>query len=149
MKQAGYSVTIQPYTFTYSSYVGTPTLSEVSPTPRTFTLITDWNPGDSQGDATGAQLKVAGHTVMPPTPTPSSASGCSPADFTGFTGKIALIQRGTCTFGTKVLNATNAGAVGVVIFNEGNPGRTSVFSGSMVDANGNPFVASIPVAFTS
>jgi hypothetical protein len=49
----------------------------------------------------------------------------------------------------KVLNATAAGAVGVIIFNEGQPGRTGVFSGSMVDANGNPFVASIPVAFTS
>jgi hypothetical protein len=124
-------------------------LSEVSPTPRNFTLITDWNPGASQGDATGAQVKVAGHTVMPPTQTPSSASGCSPADFTGFTGKIALIQRGTCNFGVKVLNATHAGAVGVIIFNEGNPGRQAVFSGSMSDADGNPFVASIPVAFTS
>jgi hypothetical protein len=67
----------------------------------------------------------------------------------GFAGKIALIQRGTCNFGVKVLNATQAGAVGVVIFNEGNPGRTAVFSGSMSDADGNPFVASIPVAFTS
>jgi hypothetical protein len=87
---------------------------------------------------------------MPPTPTPSSASGCSPNDFdSSFAGKIALIQRGTCNFGVKVLNAESAGAAGVVIFNEGNPGRTAVFSGSMVDASGNPFVASIPVAFTS
>jgi hypothetical protein len=149
MRKAGYDVTLQPYTFTYSSYIGTPSLREISPTARTFTLVTDWNPGDSQGDATAAQVKVAGDTVIPPTPTPTSASGCSPNDFSGFAGKIALIQRGTCTFGTKVLNATHAGAVGVVIFNEGNPGRTSVFSGSMVDADGNPFVASIPVAFTS
>jgi hypothetical protein len=149
MRKAGYDVSIQPYTFTYSSYVGTPSFSEGSPTPRSFTPGTDWNPGSSQGDATGAQVKPAGGTVMPPTPSPSSASGCSPSDFTGFAGKIALIQRGTCTFGTKVLNATHAGAVGVVIFNEGNPDRTSVFSGSMVDADGHPFVASIPVAFTS
>jgi hypothetical protein len=149
MRKAGYDVSIQPYTFTYSSFIGTPALSEVSPTPRNFTIISDWNPGDSQGDATGAQIKPAGSTVMPPTPTPSSASGCSPSDFVGFAGKIALIQRGTCNFGVKVLNATQAGAVGVVIFNEGNPGRTAVFSGSMLDADGNPFVASIPVAFTS
>ena len=60
-----------------------------------------------------------------------------------------MIQRGTCTFGTKVLNATAAGASGVVIFNEGQPGRDGVFSGSMVDSNNDPFVASIPVAFTS
>jgi hypothetical protein len=150
MRKAGYDVTMQPYTFTYTSYVGTPSFSEGSPTARSFTLISDWNPGNSQGDATGAQVKPAGGTVMPPTATPSSASGCDPSDFDAtFAGKIALIQRGTCNFGVKVLNAEHAGAVGVVIFNEGNPGRTAVFSGSMVDADGNPFVASVPVAFTS
>ena len=38
-------------------------------------------------------------------------------------GKIALIERGGCTFVEKVLNAQNAGAVGVVVFNniEGGP----------------------------
>src|SRR3954468_17712387 len=135
MRKAGYDVTIQPYTFTYSSYVGTPSLSEVSPTARSFTLVSDWNPGASQGDATGAQVKPAGHTVMPPTG--GSTSGCDPSDFdSSFAGKIALIQRGTCNFGVKVLNAEHAGAVGVVIFNEGNtPGRPPVFSGGMVDAD--------------
>jgi Peptidase family M28/PA domain len=149
MRKAGYDVTLQPYTFTYSSYVGTPTLSEASPTARSFALITDWNPGDSQGDATGAQVKPAGHTLMPPTG--GSASGCDPGDFdSSFAGKIALVQRGTCNFGVKVLNAEAAHAAGVIIFNEGNtPERTPVFSGSMVDADGNPFVADIPVAFTS
>src|SRR5262249_17501216 len=86
----------------------------------------------------------------PPDPSPDSASGCDPSDFSGFTaGNIALIQRGTCTFGTKVINAQNAGASGVIIFNEGQPGRTAVFSGSMVDAANNPFVATVPVVFTS
>ena len=65
------------------------------------------------------------------------------------TGKIALIQRGGCNFGVKVLNAKAAGAIGVVIFNEGNPGRTAVLSGSLLDANNDPFVPDIPVAFTS
>jgi hypothetical protein len=37
----------------------------------------------------------------------------------------------------------------VVIFNEGNPGRTGVINGSLVDASGAPFVPTIPVAFTS
>ena len=49
----------------------------------------------------------------------------------------------------KVLNAQAAGAAGVVIFNEGKPGRTGVFSGSLVDADGNPIVPTIPVAFMS
>ncbi len=55
----------------------------------------------------------------------------------------------TCNFGVKVLNAQAAGASGVIIFNEGNPGRTGVLSGSLVDAAGNPIVPTIPVAFTS
>ena len=49
----------------------------------------------------------------------------------------------------KVLNAQAAGASGVVIFNEGNPGRTAVLDGSLLDADDNPFVPTIPVAFTS
>src|SRR3954464_9408419 len=53
MRKAGYDVTIQPYTFTYTSYVGTPSMSEVSPTGRNFTLVSDWNPGKSNGDASG------------------------------------------------------------------------------------------------
>jgi Zn-dependent M28 family amino/carboxypeptidase len=59
-------------------------------------------------------------------------------------GRIALIQRGTCTFSQKIQNAQNAGASGVIIFNEGNtPARAGVFSGSLSS------VPSIPVAFTS
>jgi Zn-dependent M28 family amino/carboxypeptidase len=72
------------------------------------------------------------------------------SDFNGFVpGRIALIQRGTCFFGVKVLNAQAAGASGVIIFNEGNPGRTGVLAGSLVDAAGNPIIPTIPVAFTS
>ena len=37
----------------------------------------------------------------------------------------------------------------MIIFNEGNPGRTSVLSGSLIDAAGNQIVPTIPVAFTS
>jgi hypothetical protein len=149
MEAAGYDVTIQPYTFTYTSFVGTPTWSESSPTSRSFQLVTDWNPGTSNGSANG-DVQPAGGIVLPPTPTSSSTSGCTAADFSSFTaGHIALIQRGGCNFGVKVLNAQAAGATGVVIFNEGNPGRTAVLSGSLLDANNNPFVPTIPVAFTS
>lgn len=140
MHAAGYDVTIQPYRFTYSSFVGTPSWSEVSPTPRDFTLITDWNPGTSDGIA-DAEIQPAGGIVIPPTPTSSSTSGCTASDFTCFvSGRIALIQRGGCNFGVKVLNAQAAGASGVIIFNEGNPGRTGVINGSLLDANNNPFV---------
>lgn len=42
-----------------------------------------------------------------------------PEEFTGkdFTGKIALIERGTLDFVTKITNAQNAGAAGVIIYN--------------------------------
>src|SRR5204863_6994142 len=96
------------------------------------------------------QLQPAGGIVLPPTQTSSSTSGCTSGDFNGFVaGRIALIQRGGCNFGVKVQNAQAAGASGVIIFNEGNPGRTDLLIGSIVDAAGTPFVPMIPVAFTT
>ncbi|WP_165960824.1 M28 family metallopeptidase [Actinocrispum wychmicini] len=148
MRQSGYDVTIQTYHFFYFAFTAVPTLREVSPTPHDFTVATDWNPGQSTGSTTAA-LQPAGGIVIPPTPTPSSSSGCAATDFTGFVpGRVALIQRGTCNFGVKVQNAQAAGASGVVIFNEGNPGRTGVFGGGgLQDAAGNRVVPNIPVAF--
>ncbi len=37
----------------------------------------------------------------------------------------------------------------MIIFNEGNPGRTGVLAGNLIDASGNRIVPTIPVAFTS
>ena len=130
MRQAGYDVTIQPYTIDYFAYQGTPSMSELSPIAHGYTLVTDWNPGRSLGSAT-ADLQPAGGIVIP---SPGGThSGCDPSDFTNFVaGRIALIQRGTCTFSQKIQNAQDAGASGVIIFNEGNtPGRSGVFSGSL------------------
>ncbi|QSB13645.1 S8 family serine peptidase [Natronosporangium hydrolyticum] len=48
--------------------------------------------------------------------------GCTPFDSGVFDGAIALIERGDCTFGEKVLNAEAAGAVGVALYNnQGGP----------------------------
>jgi hypothetical protein len=149
MRQAGYNVTIQTYKFFYFTYTAIPIFREVSPTSHDYTIATEWNPGQSTGTTT-ADLQPAGGIVIPPTPSPSSSSGCTMSDFNGFVaGRVALIQRGTCTFGTKVLNAQAADASGVIIFNEGNPGRTAVINGSLVDAAGNRIVPTIPVAFKS
>ena len=43
-----------------------------------------------------------------------------PADYAGVSGKIALVQRGTCAFVEKWQLAQAAGATGVIIYNEGN-----------------------------
>jgi hypothetical protein len=151
MTAAGYNVTIQTYHFNYFAFVGVPQFSEVSPTGHNYALVSEWNPGRSNGSATAQQAQPAGGIIIPPTPTSSSTSGCTSADFSGFVaGRIALIQRGGCNFGVKVLNAQAAGASGVIIFNEGNdPSRTGVLNGSLVDASGNPIIPTIPVAFTS
>jgi len=149
MTEAGYDVTIQTYKFTYYAYTAPPVFREISPTAHDFALSSEWNPGQSTGSTT-ADLQPAGGIIIPPTATPSSSSGCTSADFSGFVaGRIALIQRGTCNFGVKVLNAQAAGATGVIIFNEGNPDRTDVLSGSLVDATDTPIIPTIPVAFTS
>ena len=54
----------------------------------------------------------------------ASTSGCEPADFAGIDwsgdADIALVQRGTCFFGTKAFYAEQAGAEAVIIFNQGN-----------------------------
>jgi len=149
MRQAGYDVSIQTYKFFYFAYTGLPTFREVSPTAHDYTVVTDWNPGQATG-TTSAALQPAGGIIIPPTATSSSTSGCTAADFSSFvSGRVALIQRGGCNYGVKVQNAQAAGASGVVIFNEGNPGRTGVISGNLLDAAGNRIVPTIPVSFTS
>jgi hypothetical protein len=149
MSDAGYNVTIQPYKFTYYAYTAQPVFREISPTAHTYPAGVEWNPGQSTGTTTAAVQPAAG-IILPPTPSPSSASGCAVGDFSGFVpGKVALIQRGGCNFGVKVQNAQAAGATGAIIFNEGNPDRTALLNGSLVDAAGNPIIPTIPVAFTS
>jgi hypothetical protein len=54
---------------------------------------------------------------------PLDTDGCSPfTNAAAVAGKIAIIDRGVCTFVVKVKNAQNAGAVGVVIVNNISPG---------------------------
>jgi minor extracellular serine protease Vpr len=44
-------------------------------------------------------------------------NGCSAYPAGSMTGKIAVIQRGVCEFGFKVLQAQNAGAIGALVYN--------------------------------
>ena len=97
-------------------------------------------PGNVTASATFVDVQI------PPSATPNtSTSGCDAADFAGFpAGNIAVIQRGTCTFAVKAALAEAAGASAVVIFNEGQPGRTDLFPANL----GGPGIT-IPVAATS
>jgi Zn-dependent M28 family amino/carboxypeptidase len=125
LEAAGYQVTIQPFDFEYEE-VREASLEQVAPTAESFTLFEDFFIATGSANAT-VQAPVQAVDVLLP-PTGGSTSGCEAADFAGFTpGNIALIQRGTCFFHDKVVNAQNAGASGVIIFNEGNaPDRMDV-----------------------
>jgi extracellular elastinolytic metalloproteinase len=69
---------------------------------------------DAKGADFGPELTSTGVTAALTPTTP--ANGCT-AISTGLAGRIALIDRGTCEFATKVLNAQRAGAIGAVIAN--------------------------------
>ncbi len=117
-------------------------LQQTSPTPTTYTEGVDFEPmfWSGTGDVTAGVIPVD-LDLSPPI---QSTSACESSDFAGFpAGSIALIQRsGVCLFSTMVDNATAAGAVGAIIFNEGDtPERTGLVGGTLL------FEKTIPVVF--
>ncbi|HEX9823168.1 MAG TPA: M28 family peptidase [Actinomycetota bacterium] len=132
-KKLGYDVTMQEFDFDFFQELATPEFEQVAPTPTTYVPDVDFitmeysGSGDVTAPVQGVDL------VLPPGPDPNtSTSGCEASDFAGFTpGNIALLQRGTCTFFAKATNAEAAGAVGAIIFNEGQPGRTATLAGTL------------------
>jgi len=137
LRGAGYSTTLFPFDFNFFRELAPAELAQVSPTPQTYATGTFTYSGS--GDVTAAVTPV--DVIVPFPPTPGSTSGCEASDFAGFpAGNVALLQRGTCTFQVKAVNAQAAGASAVVIFNEGQPGRTDLIVGTL----GAP-VVTIPV----
>jgi hypothetical protein len=132
LEAAGYAVTLQEVEFTQWREVGATLLERqdgVALVEGSYEAMS----GSGSGDVTAAIVPVD-VTVAP---TGGSTSGCDAADWAGFPpGAIALIQRGTCDFYTKSTRAQEAGAVAALIFNEGTPGRTGLFSGTVEPADG-------------
>ena len=115
LEAAGYAPTVQEFEFDF--FDENSELERISPNPRVFVNETDFlrntfDSGTPEGEATGPLFPV-GLVIDPSLPANSNSSGCEAADFTGMTaGSIALMQRGTCGFGIKALNAQAAGAAG-------------------------------------
>lgn len=131
LTRAGYEVTEQEFTFPFFRDLAAPELTQVAPTATTYTTETFQYSGS--GDVTGT-LAVAANTQIPPPATPGSTSGCAPEDFAPASAtepQVALVQRGTCTFETKAANAQAAGYDAVVLFNEGQEGRTELITGTL------------------
>ncbi|WP_299932044.1 M20/M25/M40 family metallo-hydrolase [uncultured Nocardioides sp.] len=147
LEAAGYAPTVQEFDFPY--FEENSELIRVSPNPRTFVNGTDFlrnafDSGSPEGTASGALVPV-GLVINPSLPPNSNTSGCEAADFAGFpAGGVALMQRGSCGFAVKALNAQAAGAAAVVIMNEGQPGRTGLLN-MIGDATG----LTIPAVFAT
>lgn len=136
LEKAGYKVVVQPFDFPYFQEFSPAKLEQTAPGAVSYVNGTDfatlrYSATTTPAGVTGVVQQV-NDNVFPPTPLPSSTAGCEATDFDGFVpGNIALIQRGTCTFAEKVANAAAAGAKAAIIFNEGNPGRTGLLSGTL------------------
>ena len=138
---AGYAPAFQEFEFPFFRLLAPAVLQQVAPNAASYATSTFTFSGS--GDVTAPARFV--DVQIPPPATPGSTSGCEASDFTGFpSGNIAVVQRGTCNFVVKAQNAQAAGAVAVVIFNEGQPGRTAVVQGTL----GGPGVT-IPVVGAS
>jgi Zn-dependent M28 family amino/carboxypeptidase len=136
MEAACYDVSIQPFDFPFFEELEAAILNQVAPVPTEYPYF------DTAGFATmtysgsgivNGATAVGVDLLLPAAPDANtSTSGCEASDFDGFPdGEIALIQRGTCSFALKAQNAEAAGAVGVIIFNEGQPGRTDAILGTL------------------
>ena len=124
--------TVQEFEFDY--FEENSELIRVSPNPRTFVDGTDFlrntfDSGIPEGTATGTLVPVGIVVIAArcrPTATPAAAR---PPTSPGFPAAPSRsMQRGTCGFAVKALNAQAAGAAGVVIMNEGQPGRTGLIN---------------------
>jgi Zn-dependent M28 family amino/carboxypeptidase len=137
LRAAGYDVTLNAFPFTYFAL---PLLRQIAPVGATYESGAFTGTGYSN---VTAAVTVVDINLVPPRAT---TSGCEAADFAGFpAGNIALVQRGTCNFDIKALNAQAAGASAVIIFNQGNtPDREPLIVGTLA-----PSSVSIPVVGAS
>ncbi|WP_424346356.1 M28 family peptidase [Kocuria sp. CH-021] len=140
LRAAGYAPRVQGFDFPFFQEVVPTTVAVPGPggVPRTLTA-----------EEAAVMVYSGSGTVTAPVQAvdttgarEASTSGCETEDFAGFTaGNIALLQRGTCTFGVKAANAQAAGASAVLIFNTGLPGEEGVVAGTL----GEPGATTLPV----
>jgi Zn-dependent M28 family amino/carboxypeptidase len=117
LRKAGYRVTLDPVEITFNFPA---TLRQLTPTEGEYEtgVFTGSGSGLVEGEVHAIDFSdQQGVDAV-------STSGCEPEDFddVDWSGDadIALVQRGTCFFGTKAYYAEEAGAEAVIISNQGN-----------------------------
>ncbi|WP_024756123.1 M28 family metallopeptidase [Streptomyces exfoliatus] len=146
LKKAGYHVTYEQFDFIYTETLAEK-VSVVSPAARTLdakamTYTKSTPVGGIKADLAAVPVDADGTT------------GCEPGDYaTGtFTGKIALIKRGGCSFAIKQQQAAAAGAVGALVYNNaagvlsgtlGDPAAGKLPTGGITQAEGEGLVADL------
>ena len=147
LEAAGYDVELNEFPFTF---VPPATLIQTAPGDP-VEYETGAFTGSGFGTVTGPVIPVD-LALEPPR---ASTSGCEATDFDGldFSGPndIALVQRGTCFFSVKAVNAENAGAEAVIIFNQGNsPTRMGLIVANASQLpDGSPSNLTVPVVGAS
>jgi Zn-dependent M28 family amino/carboxypeptidase len=129
MENAGYNVSISNFDMPDWHESAPPVFQQLAPTAKTYVPGTAADDNSPSVDYITFEFSptadVASAPVVPTNdiviPSPGgSTSGCESSDYPAATkGAISLIQRGTCAFVLKLALAQAAGAVGVILFNEG------------------------------
>jgi Zn-dependent M28 family amino/carboxypeptidase len=136
LEKAGYAARYEMFNMPIWHENAAPVLQLTSPSTKTYT------PGSAADDdspsvdfiafehsptksLTNVKVVPTNDIVIPSQG--GTTSGCEMSDFPDATKEaVSLIQRGTCAFTLKLQNAVRAGAVGVILFNEGDtPSRSN------------------------
>ena len=136
LRKAGLTPKIQKFRYPYWREKSRAVLARTAPSKRSYRRGRDFATlmFSGSGDVTARVI-----AVDLPARGEEGTSGCEKRDFKGFKkGSIALLQRGSCTFRTKVARARSAGAAAVVIYNR--PGEKGPVNGTVEKAAGIPVV---------
>jgi Zn-dependent M28 family amino/carboxypeptidase len=139
LEAAGYDVTRQEFTFSYSETLAETLTVAGEDVP---VIVMTYSPSTPEGGIT------APLAVVPSDGTP----GCEAEDYAGvdLDGKIALVERGVCPFAQKQALAADAGAVGAIIYNSedgplngtlGSPDDARIPTGGISKADGEALVS--------
>lgn len=135
LRAAGYAVRRQPVSFPYFETLS-PSRLRVDGVRlrrgRDYRTLSRSGAGDVRGPLRPVALRFGRER----------ASGCAAADFRALqAGEVALVQRGVCELQVKAANARKAGAVAVLIANDGRPGLRRAFLGTLRRVGGIPALA--------